>query len=96
MSGENEPVAKVVLVSGGPEDRMRLRYIAFPGLDHVLLADADADDALVGAINGLAGGDYPCVAFESAYFKRLAHYRREIRGTAQRHYRNTMRARSIR
>jgi hypothetical protein len=96
MSDETEPSAKIVPVSGGPEDQMLLRYIAFPGLDNVLLSDVDAEDSLVAAISGLTEGDYPRIVFEPAYFNRLGYYRREIRGTAQRHYQNAMRGRSVR
>jgi hypothetical protein len=96
MNVETETPAKVVPVADGPEERMRLRYIAFPSLGHVFLADADAEDSLVATVSGLSDADYPRIVFEPEYFNRLNYYRREIRGTAQRHYRNAMRGRSVR
>jgi hypothetical protein len=92
---ETETPSKIVLVSGGAEDRMRLRYTAFPGDDKVEVEAADAGGALVATVTGLIQGDHPRVVFESVFFRRLNYYRREIRGTAQRHYQHAMRGRPL-
>ncbi|THV39646.1 hypothetical protein [Glycomyces buryatensis] len=93
---DTESPAKIVPVAGGMEDRLRLRYTAFPGDDRVTLEDADAGNALVATVNGLIEADYPRILFEPEYFNRLNYYRREIRDTAQRHYQHSMRGRSVR
>jgi hypothetical protein len=96
MNVETETPTKLVPVADGPEERLRLRYIAFPGDDRVLVEDADFRDLLVATVTAVIAGDYPRIVFEPAYFDRLNYYRREIRGTAQRHYQHSMRGRSVR
>jgi hypothetical protein len=96
MNVDTETPTKVVRVAGGSEDRMRLRYIAFPGEGKVLVEDADSRDSLVATVTAVIAADYPRIVFEPEYFNRLNYYRREIRGTAQRHYQRSMRGRSVR